>query len=157
MDLEPVLCFRRTLGTRSTVCGKGRIFFFIIELTATVNKKRNLLILGNLVFNSLLGIFLLPLVYWEMGYSRTKLFYWGGLPCRHCTRSLFYPLMCKSRAHLWRCVGFFFPVITMLEWIPLMIMSKKNVLFSVIKECLSARLPLGEASDARVDEVWKWE
>lgn len=39
LDLESVLCFRRTHGTRSTVCWKGRIF---IELPATVKKKRSL-------------------------------------------------------------------------------------------------------------------
>lgn len=61
-------------------------------------EKRNLLIPGN----SLLGIFLL--VYWEIGYSRSKLFYWGTLPRRHCT-CFFYLLMWKFRFH---CEGVWF-------------------------------------------------
>lgn len=47
------------MGPEAQYVGKVGCF---IELTATV-KKRNLLIPGNLLLNSLLGIFLSPLVY----------------------------------------------------------------------------------------------
>lgn len=75
-------------------------------------KKRNRLIPGN----SLRSIFLL--VYWEIGYSGSKLFCWGTVLRRHCTR--FYPLMWKFRFHMGRCV------VLCLIWIALMIMSRKK-------------------------------
>lgn len=106
------------MGPDAQYVGKVRLYW-----TDCNSKNRNLLIPGNLLLNSLRGIFVSPLVYREMGCSTSKLFYWGRLPRWHCT-CFFSLLMWKLSPHLWRFVCFI-PVISMFDWIPLILMSKK--------------------------------
>lgn len=113
--------------------------FFVLEEhmgpdAQYVGKVGSFLLLKQLALPFFL-FFLLPSCLCEVGYKRSKLFHGGRLPYRHYT-CCFYLLMWKCGPHLQRC-SFTLRCPTT----PLMIMSQKNVLFSVIKECLSARLP----------------